>query len=317
VAQPTRLTPGSTYDWEELAREFDCEPNYFSTAGGMISRPQQGALLLITHAGGARENEYGDYWDGDDLVYTGRGKRGHQKRNGQNRDLGDNARTNYVFEPAGSRQLLFLGQAVCVEEWTERDLDVEGEPRFVLRFRLRFQTEKPRAARKAPSSPTSTSAVARKPRPFDPDLAPKQPAPAAATADSEETQALREKAVKGHHELLCALTSWLESKGWDGIEEIPLAVDLWALMPDQKTRVIFEAKTVHALSEGPRVRSAIAQLLEYRFLYGDEKDRLCLVCDQPISGRRVPLLEHLGIAVLWRDDGTFKAGSSASAKLLK
>jgi hypothetical protein len=311
------LTPGSTYTWEQLAERFDCKPNYLSAAGGMVSRPQQDALLLITHAGGARPNDYGDYWDGDELIYTGRGKRGDQARDGQNRDLGDNLRSNYVFEPAGSRQLLFLGQAICVEEWTERDLDFEGEPRLALRFRLQFKAGKAKARRKAAKTSSAAAAAARKPRPFDPNLVPKQPSPAAANADPEETQALREKAVKGHHDLLCALQSWLEASGWTEVEEIPQAVDLWALMPDAKTRMIFEAKTVRTGSEGPRVRSAIAQLLEYRFLYGEQADRLCLVCDQPLSGRRVPLLEHLGIAVLWLDGETFKAGSGASAKLLR
>jgi hypothetical protein len=315
VANGRSLKAGRTYSWEQLATEFDCDPDYFSSVGGMASRPKQGALLLITHAGGARPNEYGDYWDGDELVYTGRGRRGDQKRNGQNRLLGDNARANFVFEPAGSRQLQFLGEAECVEEWTERDDDVEGKPRDVLRFRLRLGV-KPRKRKAKATAQRSAAAAARKPRPFDPDQPPKQPAPASAQADPEATQALREKAVKGHHELLSALTASLQARGWAEIEEIPLAIDLRALMPDGKTRVIFEAKTVRSGSEGPRVRSAIAQLLEYRFLYGEEEDRLCLVCDQAISGRRVPLLEHLGIAVLWADNEGFKAGSGASSALL-
>ena len=314
MASGDRLKPGSTYSWEELGKEFECDPNYFSSVGGMASRPRQNALLLITHAGGARPNEYGDYWDGDELVYTGRGKRGHQKRDGQNRLLGDNARTNYVFEPAASRQLRFLGEATCVEEWTEQADDDDGNPRDVLRFRLSFSAKPNPASRKAASK--RATAAARKPRPFDPTHPPKQPAPPGTNANPEDTQALREKAVSGHHELLSSLTDWLQARGWTEIEEIPLAIDLWALAPHGGGRVIFEAKTVRSGSEGPRVRSAIAQLLEYRFLYGAEDDRLCLVCDRAISGRRVPVLEHLGIAVLWWDGKTFKAGSGASAALV-
>ena len=74
-------------------------------------------------------------------------------------------------------------------------------------------------------------------------------------------------------------------------------------------RVIFEAKTVRSGSEGPRIRSAIAQLFEYRFFDGQPDDHLCLVCDRPIGARRARLLEGLGIAVLYREDATFKAGS--------
>jgi hypothetical protein len=307
------LERGATYTWVQLAERFDFEPNYISVAGGMISRPQRNALLIITHAGEARPNIYGDYWDGDDLVYTGRGKSGDQRRIGQNRDLGDNARDTFVFEPDAPRELRFLGQAHCVEEWTEYDRGEDGRERSLLRFRLRFEQAPERAPQR--SGPRATEPEAdRKPRPFDPSLAPKAPAAASGNADPEETQALREKAVRGHHQLLVALVEWLEANGWQEIEEIPLAVDLWAVSP-RGGRVIFEAKTVRAGSEGPRVRSAIAQLLEYRFFYGSPDDRLCLVCDRPLSGRRVKLLDGLGIAVLWWDEKTFQPGSTNARAL--
>lgn len=308
------LLPGSTYSWEEVAESFEFDPNYITVAGGMISRPAQGALLLITHAGGARPNEYGDYWDEDDLIYTGRGKRGDQRRVGQNRDLGDNLKDIFVFEPAAPRQLFFFGQAICVEEWTEQDLDVEDNPRSVLRFRLSFE-ERPKGARRPVSETPIAISKSRRPRIFDPDLSPSEPSSPTPTADPEETQVLREKAVVGHHALLSALSNWLQARGWTGIEEIPLAVDLWARMPGGRNRVIFEAKTVRVGSEGPRIRSAIAQLFEYRFLYGDPDDQLCLVCNQPVSSRRIQLLEHLGIFVLWRDGEDFHPGSGASNEL--
>lgn len=38
----------------------------------MIPRPARNTLLLVTHPGGARAIDYGDYWDGEDLIYTGR-----------------------------------------------------------------------------------------------------------------------------------------------------------------------------------------------------------------------------------------------------
>ncbi len=108
-----KLTRDSRYSWEQIADQFDFEPGYISVAGGMISRPELGALLLITHAGGARANVYGDYWDGDELVYTGRGKRGDQKRDGQNRDLGDNQKDVFVFEPDAHRELRYLAKRVA------------------------------------------------------------------------------------------------------------------------------------------------------------------------------------------------------------
>jgi len=301
-----------------LGEVFDLKPNYFSVAGGMISRPDQNALLLMTHPGGAGAIDYDDYWDGDDLIYTGRGKRGDQRRVGQNRDLGDNSRDAYVFEPAGPRELRFLGKARCVEEWTSTLADVDGNDRSVLRFRLRFRSG-PGLNKEADvkTGVKARSEAERAPRPFDPQRPPKAPSPASRKQTPEETQALREKAVEGHHELVSALSAWLTQRGWSEIEEIPLAIDLWARTPNDASRVIFEAKTVRPQSESDRVRAAIAQLLEYRFFYGANEDRLCLVCDRPISDRRVRLLDDLGIVVLWWDGEKFAPGSSGVGTLLE
>jgi len=291
---------------------FDFKPAYLGSAGGMVSRPEHNALLLITHAGGARPNIYGDEWDGDELIYTGRGRTGHQKRDGQNRDLGDNQRDNLVFEPTESERLRFIGLATCVEEWTDLDSDDRGEQRSVLRFRLSFQGAAAKA--KAPSAKAKKRAAGRKPRPFDPDRIPAPPGPAKANSSPEDSQALMEKAVLGHHQLLVDLRAWLQAQGWAKIEEIPQSIDLWAARP-AGGRTIFEAKTVRSGSEGPRVRSAIAQLFEYRFFDGKPDDYLCLVCDRPLSSRRVRLLDGLGIAVLYRADGSFKAGSGSAGAL--
>ena len=84
MASPSELKRGAIYSWQELAAIFDFKPNYLGSAGGMVSRPAQNALLLITHAGGARPNIYGDEWDGNELIYTGRGRAGDQVREGQN-----------------------------------------------------------------------------------------------------------------------------------------------------------------------------------------------------------------------------------------
>jgi hypothetical protein len=43
------------------------------------------------------------------------------------------------------------------------------------------------------------------------------------------------------------------------------------------------------------VRAGLAQLLEYRFLWGDPDDLLCLVTNKQIQPQRVRLLRALGI----------------------
>jgi hypothetical protein len=51
--------------------------SYLGAAGGMISRPAHDAVLIITHPGGAKSFDYGDYWENDrTLIYAGRGKTG-------------------------------------------------------------------------------------------------------------------------------------------------------------------------------------------------------------------------------------------------
>jgi hypothetical protein len=156
----------------------------------------------------------------------------------------------------------------------------------------------------------------RRPRAFDPDRVPTPPRPGETERTREETHALQEKAVRGHHELVSALALWLEEAGWTEVGEIPAAIDLWARMPAGNQRIIFEAKTVRAGSEGPRIRAAIAQLLEYRFFYGEPEDELCVVCDRPISDRRVRLLDGLGIAVLFQDGQSFLPGSPRAGRLV-
>jgi hypothetical protein len=105
------LEPGTTYSWEQLGAIFGFRPAYLSAVGGMAPRPEHGVVLLITHPGGARRIDYGDYWDGRDLIYTGRGTRGDQVREGANRLVGNNDAALLVFEKAGSRALEFRRDA--------------------------------------------------------------------------------------------------------------------------------------------------------------------------------------------------------------
>ena len=74
--------------------------------------------------------------------------------------------------------------------------------------------------------------------------------------------------------------------------------------PDNGGRVLFEVKTLSGSNEVHQCRAALSQLLEYRFFYGTDTDRLCIVLNGPIADRRRALLEELGVAiVVIADDG--------------
>src|SRR5262245_44615932 len=126
-ASSSELVPGRIYSWEELGARFGFSPGYLSAAGGMISRPDENALLLITYPGGAKSFDYDDHWEGKALVYTGRGKVCDQQLVGQNRDLAENKRTNYVFEGGvGARLLQYVGIAHVVRHWRARGNGDDG-----------------------------------------------------------------------------------------------------------------------------------------------------------------------------------------------
>lgn len=311
-----RLRPGSVYSWEELGRQFDFRPEYPGIAGGMISRPEHDALLLITHPS-PRSFDYGDSWQGSDLVYTGRGKQGHQEYAAQNRDVGENARTLHVFEPAGPRVLSYLGQATCVDKWQEIALDLHGRSRMVWRFQLRFDADATAIATRTSALPYNAGAVrkAAVSRPFDPARVPTPPAPAAQLESSEETARLQEKAASGHQRILVTLYSHLRDSGWTELTEMPTAVDLWARDPAGR-RAIFEAKTLRSGTERARVRSGLAQLLEYRYAHGEPDDRLCLVTDAALAAERTAFLESLGIALVVCIQGAVYPGSPTAHRLL-
>jgi hypothetical protein len=86
-ADPPGLEVGRTCSWDELGAAFGFDPKFFQVGGGMLSRPDRNAVLLITHPGGARSFDYEDRWDGPALIYTGRGKKGDQRLEGPNRDV--------------------------------------------------------------------------------------------------------------------------------------------------------------------------------------------------------------------------------------
>jgi hypothetical protein len=277
----------------------------------MLPRPEHDALLLITHPGGARSIDYDDYWDGEDLIYTGRGKIGDQRLEGANRDVAENRRALLAFERAGSRQLRFLGRAHCSDHWEAWAPDQDGRERRVLRFRLQFSGAGPPPRRR--KGAIGHSSPVRRPRPFDKRRPPSSRQGRGHKGTPEETLALQEKAAQGHHQILALLSEWLEAGGWTSVEEIPAAVDLWATGRDRQ-RVIFEAKTLSGKNEVHQLRAALAQLLEYRFRYGKSEDKLCVVTDGPVGDLRARFLDALDIAVVRVHRGTVLAGSARASQ---
>lgn len=311
------LAPGRTYSWQELGEAFDFQPAYLSIAGGMIPRPDHGAVLLITHPGGAKSFDYDDYWDGEDLIYTGRGKEGNQQLAGANGDVADNRRAILAFEQAGPAELTFLGNARCVEWWPDTGADKNGALRRVYRFRLRFDSVGAAALPPSNGAPSEPSAPLRRPRGFDKNRPPSSYRMSARRADPDETRALQEKATRAHHDLLVELVTALEQRNWTDVEEIPSAVDLWAREAEQSSaRVIFEAKTVSSRSSAGRLRSALGQLLEYRFYWGEPDDQLCVVTSEAVPDERIRFVRTMGIDVIWFESGVpVTRGSSVNASV--
>lgn len=138
MAHGDELVVDNVYSWVELGQVFGFKPAWLSAMGGMGPRPEQNALLLITHPGGGRSFDYSDHWDDEtgDLIYTGRGQEGDQVLDGANRHLAENRFRNFLFEGAGTRRLRFRGKAVCKDVTWARGPDRDGLDRRILQFRL-------------------------------------------------------------------------------------------------------------------------------------------------------------------------------------
>lgn len=320
IAAP-QLSPGTTYTWEELGTAFQFPPDYLGLAGGMISRPKQESLLLITHGDGKGTFSYGDKWDGKDLIYAGRGLTGHQELKGQNRQVAENSRKLYLFESGGSRKLFFHGLVRCVDHWESTGFDKQGDERRVYRFRL-TPIGRHRAARRRPAtasvggSADGRRASSFQARPFDPLRTPAERRRQSSPPDPESQRVLAEQADQAHQAILKAAGLWLQARGWTDLEEVDAAIDLQGRLPNASSRVLFEIKSIRPHSERAQVRSGLAQLLEYRLFLGSETDQLCLISDQPISERRLRLLDSLSIAHLYvEQDETYVSGTRTSRSL--
>ncbi|HEY6731068.1 MAG TPA: hypothetical protein VI039_08600 [Solirubrobacterales bacterium] len=323
MAGAPNLKEGRIYSWEQVATTFDFDPQYLGSVGGMVSRPQMNSLLLITHSQDGQSFSYGDEWDGEDLIYAGRGLTGDQELKGQNRQVAENSRELFLFEYGGRHQLLFHSRVRCVDYWQSTGFDKRGKERRVYRFRLRPLTSKkaPSGRRKRPKAPAETPPdsgrhrASFKPRPFDPTRSPTQRR-RSAPADPESQKVLAEQADKAHQDTLSTFGCWLRENGWSGLEEIDGAIDL--LANSRSRRVLFEIKSVRPGTERSRVRGGLAQLLEYRLFLGEPSDKLCLVSDRPISERRLRLLDSLSIGHAYVEDGGVKvSGTRSSRRLFK
>lgn len=168
-----------------------------------------------------------------------------------------------------------------------------------------------------PQSDVTSTAVNRRPcgRSFDPTRIVESFVVHDTRCSAEEIAKLQEQAARGHHEILVAFHEHLVNSGWKDIEEIPGAIDLWAVSPS-KTRVIFEAKTITESNEVDQCRTALAQLLEYRFFLGRPDDELCLVVDRHISSLRLAFLESAAIAVVVVNDLGARAVGARGHRML-
>lgn len=315
-----KLRPGTVYSWQTVAEKFGFKPKLFSISGGMLSRPEFNSLLLITSSDQGSSFSYGDEWDKGDLIYAGKGLRGHQQLTGVNRFVAENSRELFLFEYAGSEKLLFHDRVTCIRHWEEIAPDQEGKDRRVHQFRLRLAggkrgKSKPSSKkpdRDAESFPRNTSSF--KPRPFDPDRTPSQRR-RSAPGDQESRRVAQEQADQDHQAALRTFGLWLEESGWTELEEIDGAIDLLGKRPggSDHRRVLFEIKSTRPKSERSAVRSGLAQLLEYRLLLGTSKDKLCLVTNRPINTQRQRLLNSLDIGHAYVEKGKVRiSGTTAS-----
>ena len=320
--EPLSLEVGNTYSWDYLANQFRFSPRYFTAAGGIPVSSARNAVLVVTHPGGGRSFDYGDYWDGSDLIYTGRGQRGDQKREGPNRDISENRKAIYAFESVQPHTLRYLGSPLCVDERINIAPDRDGSMRRVLEFRLRFPSEVPKQplVELAPPAQRRQSrkpeVVLRTPRKVDRDTRPTKADFKGAQLDYTQIAELKEKADATHYEMLRSLDERLERSSWINIQEIPGAIDLWAVHPSGQ-RVIFEIKSITPNNETSQCRSGLAQLLEYRVQYGEPHDDLCLMVNAPISQYRARVLNHLGVGVIVLGGEDYSAGNDLGYALVR
>lgn len=163
--QLAELVEGETYSHDQVGAAFSMKPAVLSWQGGIISRPQHEALLVITKHDLA-SIDYADYWDGPDLVYTGQGQRGDHQMTRENRLLAQNSKKNHVFEALGSRMMRYRGVASTSAHWWSTGRDADGAMRNVIRYLLRFGPPIPTEADDAVNDRGGTEGARRERRHF-------------------------------------------------------------------------------------------------------------------------------------------------------
>jgi hypothetical protein len=319
-ARSPQLQPGTEYSSQEVAESFGFAPGLFSRAGGMISRPDVNSLLLISNPrkGGAI---YRDEWepDGNELIYAGKGLKGNQRLVGENRMVAENTRELLLFESQTAGRLLFHGKVSCVDVWTSRDPDKLGNDRRVYRFRLRLEGRRTRtsAKRKVGAGYRQRDPSSFKRRPFDPDRKAAKRRHSV-SSDPENRDALIEQADAAHQATLKVFGLWLGERGWSELEEEDGASDLLASQPPENggRRVLFEIKSIRPGTERNRVRSGLAQLLEYRLRFGHPSDMLCLVTNRSIPRPQQQLLDTLDIGHVYLERATVQISGTRSSRAI-
>jgi hypothetical protein len=133
----SEFVPTKVYEFHEVAEAFGMKPAVLTWQSGIISRPVQNALIVIMRIE-PDSIDYHDYWDGDDLIYGARGRKGDQRLSGVNKLLASNERSNFVFEAIGGAKLRFLGLARAVQHWWDRTPGEDGVARNAIRYVLRL-----------------------------------------------------------------------------------------------------------------------------------------------------------------------------------
>jgi hypothetical protein len=79
---------------------------------------------------------------------------------------------------------------------------------------------------------------------------------------------------------------------------------------------LFEAKTINEKNRPRQVRSAVSQLFEYRFFFGEPTDSLYIVTNAPLPEATVRFLDSMRIAACRLDGECFYANSPLARPLL-
>lgn len=118
---------------QQICNEFKC----FNACGMRPSKTTNTLVIVSDHT----KSLYEDKWFGDELHYTGMGKRGNQALTRQNRTLAE-SNTNgvevHLFEVLEPAQYIYQGVVkLSGEKYQEVQNDVDGQPRTVWMFPLR------------------------------------------------------------------------------------------------------------------------------------------------------------------------------------